>query len=212
MNAIEQAVPTGPEDEGTPRDRNVEQRLVNAWRQLRGEPEAVATASPAAVTARTGSSVKPDEEPISAQAVRVLLIIIGVSYLTLVVWSLPLASPEDLENTLIPLVLLTAVTVGLLPTMWWNSRRYPDRRHLWQSAALYAGVGLPVGLVLAVVTKNVSSANLLFWLLLYAVAMIPGGLAYAMLRARHASGALWPAALAYLVTVSMLLISAVVLA
>jgi hypothetical protein len=211
MNAIEQAVSTGPEGEGAPRDRNVEQRLVNAWRQLRGEPEAVAAASPAAVTARTGSSVAPDQ-PISAQAVRVLLIIIGVSYLTLVVWSLPLSSPEDLENTLVPLVLMTAVTLGLLPTMWWSARRYPDRGHLWQSAALYAGVGLPVGLVLAVVTKNVSGANVLFWLLLYAVAMIPGGLAYAMLRARHASGALWPAALAYLVTVSTLLISAVVLA
>jgi hypothetical protein len=156
--------------------------------------------------------MKPDEEPISAQAVRVLLIIIGVSYLTLVVWSLPLASPEDLENTLIPLVLITAVTLGLLPTMWWSARRYPDRGHLWQSAALYAAVGLPVGLVLAVVTKNVSSVNPLFWLLLYAVAMIPGGLAYAMVRLRHGQGALWAAALAYLVAVSTLLISAVLLA
>ena len=41
MNAIEQAVPT-TEESGTARDRNVEQRLLNAWRQLRGE-EAVAT-------------------------------------------------------------------------------------------------------------------------------------------------------------------------
>jgi hypothetical protein len=211
MNAIEQAVPVGPESEGAARDRNVEQRLVNAWRQLRGEPEAVATASPAAVTARTGSSVKP-EEPISAQTIRVLLIVVGVSYLTLVVWSLPLSTPGDLEDSLIPLVLLTAVTLGFLPAMWWNTRRYPDRRHLWQWAAIYAGVGVPVGLALALVTKTVSSANPVFWLLLYAVAMIPGGLAYAMLRARHASGALWPAALAYLVAVSTLLISAVGLA
>ena len=211
MNAIEQAVPVGPESEGAARDRNVEQRLVNAWRQLRGEPEAVATASPTAVTARAGSSVRP-EEPISAQTIRVLLITIGVSYLTLVVWSLPLSSPENLEDSLVPLVLMTAVTLAFLPAMWWSTRRYPDRRHLWKSAALYAGVALPIGLVLAVVTKNVSSVNPLFWLLLYAVGMIPGGLAYAMLRARHAAGALWPAALAYLVAVATLLISAVWLA
>jgi hypothetical protein len=211
MNAIEQAVPTGPESEGAPRDRNVEQRLLNAWRQLRGEPEAVATAHPAAATARAGSSVRP-EVPISAQTIRVLLITVGVSYLTLVVWSLPLSSPEDLEDSVVPLVIMTAVTLGFLPAMWWSARRYPDRRHLWQSAALYAGVALPIGLVLAVVTKNVSNVNPLFWLLLYAVAMIPGGLAYAMLRGRHASGALWPAALAYLVAVTTLLISAVGLA
>jgi hypothetical protein len=210
MNAIEQAVPVGPESEGAARDRNVEQRLVNAWRQLRGEPEAVATAQPA-TAARTGSSVTP-ELPISAQTIRVLLITIGVSYLTLVVWSLPLSTPENLEDNLVPLVLLTAVTLAFLPAMWWSTRRYPDRGHLWKSAALYAGVAVPIGLVLAVVTKNVSSVNPLFWLLLYAVAMIPGGLAYAMLRGRHASGALWPAALAYLVAVSTLLISAVGLA
>ena len=152
------------------------------------------------------------ELPISAQTIRVLLITIGVSYLTLVVWSLPLSSPENLEDTLVPLVLMTAVTLAFLPAMWWSTRGYPDRRHLWKSAALYAGVAIPIGLVLAVVTKNVSSVNPLFWLLLYAVAMIPGGLAYAMLRGRHASGALWPAALAYLVAVSTLLISAVGLA
>ena len=210
MNAIEQAVPTGPETAGAPRDRNVEQRLMNAWRQLRGEPEAVATAHPA-TAAGTGSSATA-EQPISAQTIRVLLITVGVSYLTLVVWSLPLSSPENLEDNLVPLVLTTAVTLACLVAMWWSTRRYADRRHLWKSAALYAGVAVPIGLVLAVVTKNVSSVNPLFWLLLYAVAMIPGGLAYAMLRGRHASGALWPAALAYLVAVSTLLISAVGLA
>ena len=71
---------------------------------------------------------------------------------------------------------------------------------------------MPVGLVLAVVTKYVSSVNPLFWLLLYAVAMIPGGLAYAMIRPRHAQGALWAATLAYLVASSTLLLSAVWLA
>jgi TIR domain len=208
LNAIEQAVPTGLEDQaGGPRDRNVEQRLVNAWRQLRGEE--VATAQPAAP--RAGSSVRP-ELPITGQAVRVLLILIGVSYLTLVVWSLPLSSPQDLEDSLVPLVLMIAVTVGFLPMMWWGARHYPDRRHLWRSAVLYAGVAVPIGLVLAVVTKYVSSVNPLFWLLLYAVAMIPGGLAYAMVRARHSMGALWAATLAYLVAVSTLLVSAVWLA
>jgi hypothetical protein len=209
MNAIEQAVPTGTEDEaGAARDHNVEQRLLNAWRQLRGEPEVSATARPVAAAARTGSSVRP-ELPISAQAIRVLLIIIGVSYLTLVVWSLPLSNPDELADSLVPLVLVIAVTVGFVPVMWWAARRYPDRRHLWQSAALYAGTAVPVGLVLAVVTKYVSSVNFVFWLLLYAVAMIPGGLAYAMLRARHGQGALWAAAFAYLIAVSTLLVSAV---
>jgi hypothetical protein len=212
MNAIEQAVPAGADDEpGAPRDRNVEQRLVNAWRQLRGEPEPVATANPVAGTNRAGSTVRP-ELPISAQATRALLIIIGVSYLTLVVWSLPLSSPENLEDSLVPLVLLVALTLGFLPMMWWGARRYPDRRHLWRSAVLYAGAAVPVGLVLAVVTKYVSSVNPIFWLLLYAVAMIPGGLAYAMVRGRHGQGALWAATLAYLVAVSTLLISAVSLA
>jgi hypothetical protein len=42
--------------------------------------------------------------------------------------------------------------------------------------------------------------------------MIPGGLAYAMVRSRHAQGALWAATLAYLVAVSTLLLSAVWLA
>jgi hypothetical protein len=212
MNAIDQAVPTGSEDESdAARDRNVEQRLVNAWRQLRGEPEHVTTARAATVTARAGSSVSP-EEPISPQAIRALLIVIGVSYLTLVVWSLPLSRPEELEDTLVPLVLLVAVTIGFLPTMWWGARHYPDRRHLWRSAALYAAAAVPVGLVLAVVTKYVTSVNFVFWLLLYAVAMIPGGLAYAMVRSRHGQGALWAATLAYLVAVSTLLISAVWLA
>jgi hypothetical protein len=186
MNAIEQAVPT-TEESGTARDRNVEQRLLNAWRQLRGE-EAVATAPSPTAPARAGSSVGP-ELPITGQATRVLLILIGVSYLTLVVWSLPLSRPQDLEDTVVPLVLTLTVTVGFLPMMWWGARHYADRRHLWRSSALYAGVAVPVGLVLAVVTKYVSSVNPLFWLLLYAVAMIPGGLAYAMVRPRHARGA-----------------------
>ncbi len=212
MNAIEQAVPTGPEDEsGAVRDRNVEQRLVNAWRQLRGEPEPVATANPVAAANRAGSSVTP-ELPISPRATRALLITIGVSYLTLVVWSLPLSYATDLNDTVVPLVLLVAVTIGFLAAMWWGVRHYPDRRHLWRSAVLYAGTAVPVGLVLAVVTKYVSSVNPVFWLLLYAVAMIPGGLAYAMVRGRHGQGALWAATLAYLVAVSTLLISAVALA
>jgi hypothetical protein len=67
-------------------------------------------------------------------------------------------------------------------------------------------------LVLAIVTKHVSYVNPLFWFLLYAVAMIPAGLAYAMIRPRHAQGALWAATLAYLIAISTLLISAVWLA
>ena len=109
-------------------------------------------------------------------------------------------------------VLIIAVTVGFLPTMWWGVRRYRDRRHLWRSTVLYACVAVPVGLVLALVTKYVSGVNPLFWLLLYAVAMIPAGLAYAMVRTRHGEGALWAATLSYLVAVSTLLISAVLLA
>ena len=211
MNAIEQAVPTGPAHPGAPRDRNVEQRLLNAWRQLRGEPEVAATGRTGTVTASAGSSVSP-EVPISPQAIRALVIVIGVSYLTLVVWSLPLSRPEDLEDSLVPLVLLVAVTIGFLPTMWWGARHYPDRRHLWRSAVVYAAVAVPIGLSLAMVTKFVSSVNVVFWLLLYAVALIPGGLAYAMLRTRHGQGALWAAVLAYLVAVSALLVSAVALA
>ncbi len=208
MNAIEQAVPTGLEN--SPRDRNVELRLVNAWRQLRGE-EAVASGQPATATACAGSSVRP-EAPITGQSARVLLIVIGVSYLTLVVWSLPLSSPQHLADSLVPLVLTVAVTVAFLPMMWWGARHYPDRRHLWRSAVLYAGVAVPIGVVLALVTKYVSSVNPIFWLLLYAVAMIPCGLAYAMVRTRHAQGALLAATLAYLVALSTLLISAVWLA
>ena len=72
-------------------------------------------------------------------------------------------------------------------------------------------IAVPIGFVLAVVAINISSldVNALFWLLLYAVALIPGGLAYAMLRARHGAAALWPAVLAFLVAVSALLVSAV---
>ena len=39
--------------------------------------------------------------------------------------------------------------------------------------------------------------------------LIAGGLAYAMLRTRHAAAALWPAVLAFLVAASALLLSAV---
>ena len=67
MNAIEQAVPTEDDSDGA-RGRNVEQRLMKAWRQLRGEPEVMTTAPAATATARTGSSVSP-ELPISPQAV-----------------------------------------------------------------------------------------------------------------------------------------------
>lgn len=205
VTAIEQAVPTGAAT-GAPRDRDVEQRLINAWRQLRGEP-------PAATATRAPASAEP-VSPASPQSVRALLIVTAVSYLTLVVWSLPLSSPDDLENSVVPLVIMIAATVGVSGFMLLRTRAYPDRAHLWRSAGLYALVGPPVGLVLALVTKNVTSldVNPLFWLLLYAVAMIPGGLAYAMLRARHAVAALWPAVLAYLVTVSALLLSAVQLA
>ena len=202
--AIEQAVPT---DAGPVRDRNVEQRLVNAWRQLRGEPEATAartTAGPTTTTIEPAPTTSP-------QTVRALVIIAAASYLTLVVWSLPLNSADDLGDTLVPLVIMITVTLGLLVFMALRTRAYEDRGHLWRSTGLYGLVAVPVGVVLAVVTKNVSSSDLnpLFWLLLYAVALIPGGLAFAMLRARHAAAALLPAALCFLVAVSVLLFSAV---
>ena len=209
ITAIEQAVPTGPDAAtGPARDRNVEQRLVNAWRQLRGEPDAAtATRTPAAATV---SAVEPASAT-PATPVRALLIVAAASYLTLVIWSLPLSSPDDLEDSLVPLVIMIAVTVGVLGFMALRTRTSDDRRHLWRSVGLYGLIAVPVGVVLAVVTKNVSSldVNPLFWLLLYAVALIPGGLAYAMLRTRHAAAALWPAVLAFLVAVSALLLSAV---
>jgi hypothetical protein len=139
------------------------------------------------------------------------VIVVAASYLTLVVWSLPLPSADDLEDTVVPLVIMVAATLGVLVLMALRTWAYRDRRHLWRSTGLYALVGVPVGVVLAVFTKNVSSLDLtpVFWVLLYAVALIPGGLALAMLRARHATTALWPAVLAFLVTVSTLLVSAV---
>jgi len=207
--AIEQAVPTGTQLEGGPaRDRNVEQRLVNAWRQLRGEPDvAAATRTP---TAPAPAATEPAGAT-SAQTVRTLLIVALASYLTLVIWSLPLSSADDLEDTVVPLVIMVAVTLGVLGFLGLRTRGYPDRRHLWRSTGLYALIAVPIGVVLAVVTKNVPSRDLnpTFWVLLYAVAMIPGGLAFAMLRARHAMAALWPAVLAFLVAVSVLLFSAV---
>ena len=126
-------------------------------------------------------------------------------------WSLPLRSADDLEDTVVPLVIMVAVALGVVGVMALRTRAYPERRHLWRTTGLYALIGVPVGVVLAVVTKNVSSADLtpLFWLLLYAVALIPGGLAFAMSRARHGPAALWPAVVAFLVAVIALLFSAV---
>jgi hypothetical protein len=206
--AIEQVVPTDADPSTGPvRDRNVEQRLVNAWRQLRGEPEVGTTRPP-------GGPAAPTVEPApttSAQTVRALVIIAAASYLTLVIWSLPLGSADDLEDSVVPLVIMIAVTLGVLAFLALRTHAYHDRRHLWRSTGLYGLLAVPIGVVLAVVTKNVSSADLnpLFWLLLYAVALIPGGLAFAMLRARHATAALWPAVLCFLVAVSVLLFSAV---
>ena len=68
--------------------------------------------------------------------------------------------------------------------MWWSTRNLAsdDRRALWRSAGLHAGVAIPLGLVLA----------------------LP--------RGRFGRAALWPAGLAYLVCAAVLLISAVQLA
>ena len=57
--------------------------------------------------------MEPAADP-SATPARALLIIAAASYLTLVIWSLPLSSPDDLENSLVPLVIMIAVTVGVL--------------------------------------------------------------------------------------------------
>ena len=103
-------MPTGADAAtGPARDRNVEQRLVNAWRQLRGEPDtATATRTPAAAD---GTAAEPAPTT-SATPVRALLIVAAASYLTLVVWSLPLSSADDLEDSLVPLVIMIAVTLG----------------------------------------------------------------------------------------------------
>jgi hypothetical protein len=152
--------------------------------------------------ATTAPAVEPAAAP-SATPVRALLIIAAASYLTLVIWSLPMGSPDDLEDSLVPLVIMLAVTLGVLAFMALRTPTLDDRRHLWRSTGLYSLIAVPVGVVLAVVTKNVSSldVNPLFWLLLYTVALIPGGLAYAMLRTRHAAFALWPTVVAFLVAV-----------
>jgi hypothetical protein len=65
--------------------------------------------------------------------------------------------------------------------------------------------------VLALLTVNISAnrVSAIYWLLLYAVAALPGAAAYLMLRARLGRSALWPAVLAYLVCAAILLISAV---
>lgn len=210
ITAIEQAVPAGSGTApGAARDRQVEQRLVDAWRQLRGEPQgATATRRSAGPPSATAPA------PTSASTLRVLAIVTAVSYLLLVLSSLPLNSPDGLETYLLPLVLMVAATLGVSAFLAGVTRRYADRRSLWASAGIWALVAVPVGLVLAVVTKNVTSfeVNPVFWLLLYAVAMVPGGVAFAMLRERHGAAALGPAVLAYLVAVCSLLFSAVLLA
>jgi hypothetical protein len=113
-------------------------------------------------------------------------------------------------------VILTVLAVGYLPVMWWSTRDVAsdDRRALWKSAALYAGVAIPLGLVLALLTVNISASSVtaIYWLLLYAVVALPGAAAYLMMRGRFARAALWPAGLAYLVCAAVLLISAVPLA
>lgn len=176
VTAIEQAVPAGSEaTTGVARDRNVEQRLVNAWRQLRGEPDAATPAGPA-----TAAAAMTAPEPVATtapQTLRALIIVAAASFATLVVWSLPYTSVDDLADSGVPLVIVIAVILGLLGFMALRTRPYDDRRHLWRSTGLYGLIAVPIGFLLAVVAVNVSSSdvNPLFWLLLYAVALIPGG-------------------------------------
>ncbi len=195
VGAIERAAPGGPDAVGrSPADRKVEERLVGAWRELKGQSE-------------------PAAAPRQDRPLRVPLIVLGVSYLTLVIWSLPLSGPDDLGASLVPSVITSILALGYLPVMWWSTRGSPpeERRLLWRSAALYAGVAVPLGLVLALLTVNISASRVsaIYWLLLYAVAALPGAAAYLMLRARLGRSALWPAVLAYLVCAAILLISAV---
>ena len=72
--------------------------------------------------------------------------------------------------------------------MWWSTRNLAsdERRALWRSAALYAGVAVPLGLVLALLTVNISASSVtaIYWLLLYAVVALPGAAAYLMMRGR----------------------------
>jgi hypothetical protein len=73
VGAIERAAPGGPDAVGrSPADRKVEERLVGAWRELKGQSE-------------------PAAAPRQDRPLRVPLIVLGVSYLTLVIWSLPLS-------------------------------------------------------------------------------------------------------------------------
>ncbi len=209
VTAIEQSVPTGAgSGPGAAPDRQMEQRLVDAWRQLRGESlGSTATRAPAS---------SPDAAvpaPASASTRRVLAIVTVVSYLVLVLSSLPLNSPSRLATYPLPRILLVGATLGVTAYLVAVTRSYAERRSLWASAGLWALVAVPVGVALAVVTRNVSSfeMNALFWLLLYAVAMVPGAVAFAMLRERHGTAALGPAVLAYLVAVCSLLVSAVLL-
>ena len=196
--AVERAAPGGPDaTERSPADRKVEERLVGAWRELKGQTEPAAT-------------------PRQNRPLRIPLIVLGVSYLTLVIWSLPLSGPDDLGASLVPSVITSILALGYLPVMWWSTRSSPadERRLLWRSAAVYAGVAVPLGLVLALLTVNISASRVtaIYWLLLYAVATLPGAAAYVLLRARLGRRALWPAVLAYLVCAAVLLISAVQLA
>ncbi len=150
------------------------------------------------------------------RALRAPLIVAGVSYLTMVIWSLPLARPDDLGASLVPSVIITVLAVAYLPVMWWSTRNLAadDRRALWRSAGIYAGAAVPLGLVLALLTVNISATSVtaIYWLLLYAVVALPGAAAYLMMRGRFGRVALWPVGLAYLVCAALLLISAVQLA
>ena len=196
IGAVDRAAPGGPD--AAPTDRKVEERMAEAWRQLKGKPDA------------------PVATPPADRALRVPLIVAGVSYLTMVIWSLPLAGPDDLGASLVPSVIITVLAVAYLPVMWWSTRNLAadDRRALWRSAAIYAGAAIPLGLVLALLTVNISATSVtaIYWLLLYAVVALPGAAAYLMMRGRFGRAALWPAGLAYLVCAAVLLISAVQLA
>lgn len=199
IGAVDRAAPGGPDAAaGSPTDRKVEERMVQAWRQLKGQPD------------------PPVAPPAASRARRTPLLVAGVSYLTMVIWSLPLSGPDDLGASLVPSVIITALAVGYLPVMWWSTRSLAsdDRRALWRSAAVYAGVAVPLGLILALLTVNISASSVtaIYWLLLYAVVALPGAAAYLMMRGRFGREALWPAGLAYLVCAAVLLISAVQLA
>ena len=196
-----------------PADRKVEQRLVDAWRQLRGEPDSATasragghgppTAEPAApVSAPSGPADRrrgelPDPGDLVPAAVR-----------SRTTWS----------DSLVPLVIMTVVTLGYLPVMWWSTRRSSRRPSAPVAIGRRSTPEWPYrsGWCWRWSTVNISSSQReprSSGCCSTPSPLIPGGRRTLMLRARLGRAALWPAGAGLPgLRVSALLISAVQLA